>query len=515
MGQPPGLGTGRASGTATSGSNSAETSNAGSSSSVTQSPTTGSVRRAGLRDRRTRRSRSPTALPVQAAFRATLIAPEVAGNVQPTQTGIPDGPLPVARAPIRPSGPGTQTISGALAAPGALGTPIVAPVALSPRALVEDPYAPLGVRVGNLYLFPLVGESIGYDSNPNRTQFGKRGSFVSQTEGELRVQSDWSRHELTGSLRGAYDEYPGNPAANRPEGSGRVGLRLDASRDTQIDAEGHFLIDTQRPGSPDLNAPVTTRPVIYTEGASVGVTQRFNRLIGSLRGTIDRADFDDADLGNGVILDQSDRNLTQYGVRGRLGYELKPGLVPFVEVSADTRVYDRRVDSAGFARSSDGLTARLGTTFEITRLLTGEVSAGAVRRSYDDARLRDLVSPVADAALSYALTPLTTVRANAQATVDETTIPGSNGIRSIRGGLEVSHELRRNLTLTAGLTAADYEYQGVDVNERSFGALLRADYRLNRQIALRASYSYETLSSTVPGSSYNANVLLFGIRLQP
>ncbi|WP_375460322.1 outer membrane beta-barrel protein [uncultured Enterovirga sp.] len=456
---------------------------AGSAPATTATPTTGSAKRPGPRDNRGRRSRLPAVAPVQGAFRSTLIAPEVAANVQPVQTGLPDPALPEVPARRRPP--------------------------------ADDPYAPLGIRVGNINLFPVIGQAIGYDSNPNRTDINRRGSFVSQTEGELRVQSDWSNNELSGFLRGAYNEYPSNPEASRPEGAGRLAYRVDASRDTQFDVEGHYQIDTQRPGSPDLNAVVRERPIVYTEGASAGVTHRFNRVIASLRGTIDRADYDDAKLTNGTTIDQSDRNLTSFGVRGRLGYEVTPGLMPFAEAFADTRRYDRKIDSSGFARSSDGIGGAIGTTFELTRLLTGEVSAGATQRSYQDARLRELTSPVANASLAYAFSPITTVRAGVQLGVDETTVPNATGIRTARGTLEVSHDFRRNLTVTAGLTGSDYEYQGVSINERSFGALLRADYRLNRQVALRASYNYETLSSTVAGSSYSTNVFLLGIRLQP
>lgn len=448
-----------------------------------QAPTTGAGRRPGLREARARRARLPTAAPVQTRFRSTLIAPEVAANVQPIQTGLPD-PAPLA-VPVRK------------------------------RPVADDPYAPIGIRVGNINLLPVLEESIGYDTNPNRTERNTRGSFVSQTSGELGIQSDWSRHELSGFLRGGYNEYPGNPGANRPEGAGRLGLRLDATRDTQFDVEAHYQVDTQRPGSPDLNAVVRARPIVYTEGASAGVTQRFNRVIASLRGTIDRADYEDADLGNGTILDQRDRALTSYGLRGRLGYELTPGLVPFVETIVDTRRYDLRVDSAGFARSSDGVSGRLGTTFELTRLLTGEVSGGVQNRSYQDARLANLTSPVGSLALAYALSPITTVRANATASVDETTVPGANGIRSLKGSVEVAHALRRNLTVTAGLTAGDFSYQGVSINEESLGAFLRADYRLNRFLTVRASYTYDSIRSSVAGSSYATNVFLLGLRLNP
>ncbi|TDR88086.1 outer membrane beta-barrel protein [Enterovirga rhinocerotis] len=447
------------------------------------STTTGSAARQALRPPRTRRSGSPVSSPVRGPFRATIAPPEVAPDVQPLQTGVPD--------------------------------PSVTPPPRRRPAAIDDPYAPLGLRVGSVTLTPILGQSFGYDSNPNRTQVNQNASAVSRTELELGVRSDWSRHELSGNLRGAYNEFFSNKEANRPEGSGELRLRLDATRDTQIEIEGRYLIDTQRPGSPDLNASVVRRPVVYSEGGTVGVTHRFNRLVASLRGTIDRYDYENAKLTNGTTLDQSDRAMTAYGLRGRLGYEIHPGLIPFVEAFVDTRRYDRKIDNSGYARSSDGTGIRAGTSFEITRKLTAEVSAGVSTRSYEDQRLGTLTSPIVDASLIYSMTPLTTIRANVASLVDETAVPGANGIRVTRGSLEVAHDLRRNVTLTAGLRASDAAYQGANIDEQLWGAYLRADWRLNRQVALRASYAYDNLRSSSPGASYVSNVFLLGVRLTP
>jgi hypothetical protein len=435
----------------------------------------------------TRRSRDPLqALPAK-PFRARITPPGVTVDTQPQLNGVPDPELALRTTP---------------------------PPLPRKRLPEEDPYASLGIRAGGLTLFPAIEQSIGYDTNPNRTQ-AENGSFVSRTEGELRLQSDWSRHELSGFLRGAYNEYTAVPEASRPEGSGRLGLRMDVLRDTQINVEGRYLIDTQRPDSPDLASPVKTRPLVFSEGGTLGVTHRFNRLVASLQGTIDRTDYENARSPGGILIDQSDRNVTQYGMRARLGYELTPGFIPFVEGLADTRVYDRRIDNSGFARSSDGIGARVGTTFEITRLITGEIAAGLISRDYDDPRLGTLTSPLVDASLVWAMTPLTTIKATAQATVDETTVPDATGVRALKGLLQVSHALRRNLIVTAGLTVSDYEYQGVPLNERGYGALLRAEYKLNRSVAVRASYNWERLESSIGNSSYTANAFLVGMRYQP
>jgi len=362
---------------------------------------------------------------------------------------------------------------------------------------------------------PAIQQSIGYDTNPNRSGSFHKSSTVFRTDGEVRLQGDWSAHALTGAMRGSYSEYPNVKGANRPEGEGRLGLRLDVSRDTQVDVEGRFQLDTQRPGSPDLNAAVTERPLVTTTGAAAGVTQRFNRLLVGLRGTVDRTVYEDAHLTNGTTLDQSDRDSNQYGLRLRVGYELTPGVIPFVDVLADRREYDQRIDNSGFRRSSDGVGVRAGSTFEITRTLTGEASAGLQQRSYEDPRLRDLRGPLVDAALIWSATPLTTVRLRAQSSIDETTLANSNGTLTQSARLEVQHDLRRNLSVTglAGVTVSDY--QGVALKDETFTVGARLDYKLTRSVVLRASFTHERLKSTDHSSDYSANTYLVGLRFQP
>jgi hypothetical protein len=438
----------------------------------------------GPRRAQSRRSRQPTAAPVRSTIHAPVTSPNVAREIQPVQVGIPDPKTPAPRP--RPK-----------------------------RPPEEDPYAPLGLRLGGVTVLPAIQESVGYDSNPNRDAGRHKGSTVSRTDGEVQIKSDWSAHALTGLLRGSYSAYPDVKGADRPEGEGRLGLRLDVSRDTQINLEGRFALDTQRPGSPDLNAAVAERPLVVTTGAAAGLTQRFNRLLVGLRGTVDRTVYEDAKLPNGTVLDQSDRDATQYGLRLRAGYELTPGVIPFVEALADTRVHDRAIDNAGFRRDSDGVGVRAGSTFEITRTLTGEASAGVQRRSYDDPRLKDLRGPLVEAALVWSATPLTTVRLKAQTSVDETTIPYSSGILTRTARLEVQHDLRRNLSVTGIVGVTENDYKGVPLEERTLTAGARLEYKLTRSVALRASFTHERLKSSTPGSDYSANTVLLGLRFNP
>ena len=390
-----------------------------------------------------------------------------------------------------------------------------APPPLRRRSLVEeDPYAPLGLRLGNVTLTPATTNSVGYDSNPQRISGPSQGSGFARYEGELGIRSDWNVHELRGRLRGAYSEYFRDGEASRPDGEGTLDLRLDATRDTRILLESRFRLDTQRPGSPDLDAPVVGRPLTYFYGGSAGVTHDINRLQLTLRGSVDRQDYEDAKLISGATLSQADRNQTQYGLRLRAGYELTPGFKPFIQGDIDTRQYDQRVDSNGFERSSNGYTASVGSTFEISRLVTGEVSVGYQDRAYEDPRLKNLRGMVGDAAILWTPTPLTTVTLRGTSELGDTTIAGSSGTWARRVNLEVAHALRRNLTVTGFTTFGRTTYEGQGLREDYTAIGARLEYKLTRTFAVRASFTHERLNSTAPSSDYTANVAQVGLRLQ-
>jgi hypothetical protein len=383
------------------------------------------------------------------------------------------------------------------------------------RAIEPNPYDPLGLRLGSLVAFPSIEAGIGYDDNALRATgtARKRGSIFARTDAGLRLQSDWSRHDFSVDLRGSYAWFRDVKDADRPTGQGRVAVRLDASRDTAFDVELKGAIDSESPGSPNLSAAVSGRPLTYQTGASLGVTQRFNRLLLSGRALLDRADYEDGRLSNGQSFSQKDRAYTQYGLRGRMGYEVSPGLIPFAEAQVDTRQYDERLNSS-FERSSDGFSGRAGVAFEITRSLVGEVSAGYGIRRFDDPRLQDLRGPLIDGALAWSISPLTTLRLRGTTQFEETTLANSAGGLTRRVSTELSHAFLRNLVFTATASYSETDFKGISRKDDTLRAGLGFDYGLTRNLVLRANYAHERTKSNVPGNNLSSNVFLFSLRLQ-
>lgn len=390
-----------------------------------------------------------------------------------------------------------------------------------PKPRVEpNPYAPLGIGIGSLRLFPFAEPSYGYDTNPNRLSSGAYGSKFFRIDAGLRLNSEWTRDDLQANLRLGHVDFFSVDNADRPDGVGNFMYRYDVSRDTVARLEGRFTLDTQRPGTPGLastssNAVVTNRPFILALGTSVGVTHNLNRFEATLRGSFDRTIYQNAYYSDGSSLNLASTSYNAFALTPRIAYELTPHMKPFVEGTIDKRVHDAYLDPYGFARDSHGFAVRAGSTFKFTDLVRGEASGGYTQRDYDDPRLPLLRGPIIDAALIYTATPLTTVTLRAATTLAETTLTNASGILSTRLTAEVSHALLRNLTLTATGTYQTNDYQGADILERFMSAGVRLEYNITRSIAIKGSYTLERLDSSSQGGDYTANVFMVGLRFQP
>jgi hypothetical protein len=403
--------------------------------------------------------------------------------------------------------------------PGYAGRPApglgpIAPVQQRRPQPEADPYAPVGIRVGSFLLRPALEISGGYDTNAARSPTRPKGSPVYRTEAELRGNSDWSQHRLDFELRGVYSGFTSVDNVNRPEGDARIALRLDVTRDLTIDSELRSRVETESATSINLPGAATGRTPFYTNQASLGATQRFGRLSIGLRGIVDRTIYGGVEAA-GVEISQESRNLWGYGLRLRAGYELTPGITPFVEAGVDRRSYDSERDASGFRRSSQGAVARVGTTFELARTLTGEIAAGYTMRHYEDARLAALKSPTLDGLLTWSISPLTTLQGRAQTEIVETTVANSSGAVAYRGTLTLTHAFLRNFTATATLGMSQTDYQKISRAETTITGGLRLEYKINRMFALRTSYAYENFRVNAAGENYHAHTFLMGLRLTP
>jgi hypothetical protein len=452
------------------------------------------------------------------------------GQTRPKPSAGPGSPA-AASAPapvngrVRLSIPPSESANKAPIAPAMAGTVDGQP----PRKRLkidDDPFGPVGDYAGGFLIKSAVELSGGYDTNPGRLATPQGAPFWVVAPEFLAV-SDWERHALVADLRGSFTGY-GNSLpptvdgaissaptnVDRPNFVGHIDGRLDVTEDTHLTAQTRLLLATDNPGSPNVQAGLARYPIYTTFGGTFGVDQHFNRLQISAGGTVDRTVYQDSTLTDGSTSSNDDRNFNQYGGVGRVSYELTPAVKPFVEAEGDTRSHDLLVDRNGFARNSNGGYAKAGTSFEFSRLLTGEISVGFAERNYADPRLERLQGLLVASSLTWTATALTTAKFYSTTSIDETTVPGVSGVLTHLYTVEVDHDFRRWLTAIGKFTYGTLDYQGDGRFDRIYTLEGDLIYKMTRDLWIKGSLRRDILDSNIVGSSSAATVVMLGVRLQ-
>lgn len=445
----------------------------------------------------------------------------------PVGPGSAPPPLvtPVVSGRVRIAPPPSDTANRTPLPPAMAGSVVGQPVRKRLR-IDDDPFGAVGDYAGSFLIKGALELSAGHDTNPGRLAV-PQGSPFYVIAPEFLAVSDWERHAVVADLRGSFTGYGNNLMPNadgtplsapidmdRPFFIGHIDGRLDVTSDTRLLGQGRLLVSTDNPGSPNVQAGLARYPVYTTVGGTFGVDQNFNRLQVSGGATVDRTDYQWSKLTDGSSTSNDDRNFTQYGGVGRVSYEVMPGLKPFGEVEGDTRVHDQYLDRNGFARNSNGGYVKAGTSFEFSRLLTGEIAVGWAERHYADSRLPNLQGLLTTASLVWTVTPLTTAKYLSDTQLIETTLPGTAGILVRTHTFEVDHDFRRWLTGIGRFSYGTLDYQGNVRRDQTYSVSGDLIYKMNRNIWLKGTLRRDWLESNQPGSSSNSTVVMVGVRVQ-
>ncbi len=453
------------------------------------------------------------------------------GQGRPKPPPGPGTPAPTANGPTNPdarvriSPPPSLTAHRPPVASSVAGTADGQP-ARKPLPLDIDPFGAVGDYAGSFLIKSALELRGGYDTNPGRL-VEPHGVPFWVVAPEFVAVSDWERHALVADLRGSFTGYgsslppivdgaisPAPTNINRPDFLGHIDGRVDVTDFTHITSELRLRVATDNPGSPNIAAGLAQYPVYATFGSTLGIDQQFNRLDVAAGATFDRTVYQNSLLTDGSVASNADRAFNQYGGVGRVSYDLTPGVKPFVEVEGDSRFHDQYLDNSGYARNSNGGYAKAGTSFEFSRLLSGEIAVGFAERNYADPRLAQLSGLLTSSSLTWTATPLTTAKFYSTTSIDETTVPGVSGVFTHTYTFEVDHDFRRWLTAIGKFTYGTYDYQGDGRFDRSYSLEGDLIYKLTRNLWIKGTLRRDILDSNVPLASSAATVVMLGVRVQ-
>ncbi|QZZ36291.1 outer membrane beta-barrel protein [Nitratireductor kimnyeongensis] len=380
------------------------------------------------------------------------------------------------------------------------------------QATDENPYAPLGLRVGTFIVTPTLEQGLTWTSNADSSTNGAE-ALISETTLRLNAASDWSRHAATVGAYGIYRKSVDGEEVSDLEGGIDGSLRFDLARDYTALASLGYSISPESASSPVIITGVDDRPLRHAIDGSLGLSKDLGKLRLSVTGSVSRQQYGDATLIDGSTLSQDERNSTLATMRLRTGYAVSPALTPFIEGEFGRRLYDEKQDSAGYERSATRLAARAGVMVDIEEKLSGEASIGWIAEDLDDERL-DTVSGLAlAAALNWSPQRGTDVRLDGSTTIEGTTDAGDSGSILYAGTLRVERQIRANLTAeaAAGLSWRDYMSGGHDLTMNGEAGMT---WWLNRTLGLTGRARYEKRTSSLPDRDYDATSVFMGIRMQ-
>jgi hypothetical protein len=410
----------------------------------------------------------------------------------------------------------------------------IGPLATGTGSVDEDPFAPLGLRLGTFTVFTTL--DLGVSHTRTRSTFANVGATpqtygTADTQGTfgeaaltLRGTSDWSRHAVDFGFSGRLPVRVSGEADTEPEARADAALRMDIDRETQLNLSAAYAYRKDDPGSAAV--AIATDPLLFPGLGTTDdpVTQTFSGAVGLQRqaGPFsalaeingERQVHDSATLTDGTVVSQDDLDYVRYGGRLRGGYSVSPLLTPFAEIEYSQRVMDVRPDPAGIDRNAARYALRLGTAFDGGEKLSGEIALGYVWEDLADAALADIGGLSVVGSLNWSPRRQTNVSAGIGTTTTTSGAADVSGALVYAANLGVTHRARADLELNGALNIEYDDVTGAAEDEITVGGTVGATWWFNRFVGLTGRIGHERTYSDDPTEETGTTNAFVGVRLQ-
>ena len=378
-----------------------------------------------------------------------------------------------------------------------------APAQRPPAAAEDDenPYAPIGYKIGSFKLMPSITAETVYSDNVRQSQSNRQADMALVLRPALTLESDWSRHFVSVDLRGMTVKNAQVGEENNREFNLDINGRYDIREGTSLDGQAAYELGRIPHSDPSLPPGATLRPSTATATLGAAINHKFNRLALRLHGAV--ADTDQGDSGGGPV------KFRDGTVDSRVAYELSPSLTV---AGTAKRVGRHFSDVSGI----DGVAneGRIGIETDSSAKLSGIFNVGLARVTSANPAAEGASGLVGAANVIWLPSALTTLTFAATSDLEVTDESGATALRTTRLGVDLKHQFRRWLTMLVGVSETRRNYSGIDLAQTERSGHLGFEYDLNRTVALTGDVKRTTLASTDAAKAYAEDQVLVGVRLQ-
>ena len=380
-------------------------------------------------------------------------------------------------------------------------------VSVRQRPKPEYAHSPIGY--GAFLISPTITTSVEGNDNIYATSAKTTSDVIFRIQPSVVAQTNWSRNLLAVYGRASINQYVSNGSESTTDWQVGGNGRLDVHRDLGFSGGASYEHDTEprtSSGSPqNIKEPIRYYLAdVYGQG-----TKQFNRL--RLTGRVDFRDFnyENAPLTGGGFSNQNYRDHTVVTGGGKADYAISPDKSVFVTAVVNNRDYSTPLVGQP-ARNSTGYEFGIGSNFDISHLVRGEVQFGYTQQDYKSALYPSVSGLSARGLVEYFPTELTTVTFTGTRTVEDSSLVGSSGYLSSNISAQVDHELLRNLIITGTVSYGNDSYKGVDRTDDRTSVSAGGTYLVNRAVGVNLTYTYynQDSSGKVAGPTFAVNRIM-------
>ena len=376
-------------------------------------------------------------------------------------------------------------------------------------------YDARGVRVGSFFMYPSLTAGLGYTDNVFNDASNTTDYFYSIAP-QVKLQSSWSRHELTLTAGSRSYWFSNQASENRTDLNFDASARLDVARGSELKANAHYL-DLHEPRGTDVTGGLgpndSSEPTPYTRtGFGLEFDQTLNRVRLSLGGSVDEYDFSDVISVDGLTtFNNDDRDRTVTEVFAKVATEVSEDTAVFLRGRIEEHDFKAATDDQGFNRDSSGLGLDGGLEFQMSHMLVGELFAGYTTRSYDDPAFAETSSLAFGAGLKWFPSMLTTISVDGARSIEDTSVGTASGYISTRGEVGIDHELLRNVILSGRLGYENAEYQEITRNDDILHGSFGGRFLINNNLHFDAGWEFTNRDSSDAPFAYSAGQFQFSL----
>ena len=375
----------------------------------------------------------------------------------------------------------------------------------------RDFAAPIGLRLGQSFVFPSLTATTTFDDNIFRSDRNKESDLKTVIAPSVTVRSNMPRHFYDLSLSGRIVTFLENSDQNHNDYNARLRGALHIDHAHTLSASLITGLGHEERGG--VTAPFNAaEPVpVFHHRLSAGITRDVGRLYGTLSARAERWDYQDVKAQNGTTLDQDGRDQDVVGGRLQVGYRISPGFEVLTSASAnrfqneDTGLDD--VDGYGYD-------LRAGIGFEASPLLRFEFMGGYGQRDFDLSSKDSISTAVFAGRVEWLPTRRITVRGNAARYISDTLGANSSPFVNTQIGAAVDYEIYHNVIGHAGISYTNSDFKNDNREDNTLTAGIGVDYLYSKNVHFTAGYQYVQRDSTDINFDSTNNRFTVGAKIQ-